>query len=219
MRKAFITIFLIVVIHPCVAQYLTFDGKKHNGGTEQVILSQQFGRSDNTMGHPNIILKNKLTLYLLKNATLIKYSFSNGPVAPDYQYSGYISVCKERVEVSIIGKRCIQNYSSSIPLSAKDYTNFLNALYAQDIRMLDHDEPVMMGAGASNIVVKDHKKILFEGDEYINLSIGEGYLKDQFLNVLPEHVRKVVNDPYDALLKQTNDEYLFEMDNSEVLTP
>lgn len=43
MRKAFITIFLIVVIHPCVAQYLTFDGKKHNGGTEQVILSQQFG--------------------------------------------------------------------------------------------------------------------------------------------------------------------------------
>lgn len=139
--------------------------------------------------------KSNLSMKLLKAASSITYSFSNGAVHPDCQYIGYITVTPNSVAMMIYHDSCVR-YSESRALTKKEYNNFLNSVHALGIKKSSNTDIVpLCGGGASDIEIKRGNKILFEGSENLSITTTNGWLADPFSSILNESMERVYEDP------------------------
>jgi len=144
--------------------------------------------------------KQKLSSDKLEKAITIVYYCGNGTVAPDYHYDCYITVSKNNVNVTITqGYDGRVRYNKNHAISISEYQKFLTDLLKQEISKNQNDAPMLDGAGTSGIIVKTKKQVIFEGDEYVDLSITKGELQDSFLSLLPKHMKQVVQNPEGVL--------------------
>lgn len=141
--------------------------------------------------------KSKLTLAILGKATSISYYCGNGSVAPDYHYDCYISIMPNNVNVTIYGGYNGEvKFNENRYVSQAEYKQFLNKLAHQNIcKISSNGNEYICGAGASGITVKVKQQVLFEGDEYVNLSIGKGKLVDSFTSLLTETMEWAIQNP------------------------
>ena len=144
--------------------------------------------------------KQKLSSDKLKKATTIVYYCGNGTVAPDYHYDCYITVSKNNVNVTITqGYDGTVRYNKNHAISISEYQKFLTNLLKQGISKKQSDSPMLLGSGTSSITAKIKKQVIFEGDEYVDLTIAKGELQDSFLSLLPKHMKQVVQNPEGVL--------------------
>lgn len=146
-----------------------------------------------------------LTMPILKSATRIVYGFSNGSVHPDYQYQGYIIVTPSTVTLEIYhsSRECYSNLRS---LTSKQYTTFLNNLYALGVKP-NTDDPMMLdGAGVYELTIEKNKKVIFKGEENVTIVATKGSLRDAFEPLLDSEMKAVYKDPT-TTFEQTTEDY------------
>ena len=144
--------------------------------------------------------KLKLSSDKLEKATMITYHCGNGTVAPEYHYDCFIMVSKKNVNVKICqGYNGDVKYDKSHAISLSKYNEFLSNLLKQGISKKPNNDPIPCGAGSSDITVKIKQQVIFEGDEYFDLSIAKGELQDSFLTLLPEEMKRVALNPEEIL--------------------
>ena len=90
-------------------------------------------------------------------------------------------------------------YNKNHAISISEYQKFLTDLLKQGISKNQNDAPQPLGGGTSGIIVKMKKQVIFEGDEYVDLTIAKGELQDSFLSLLPKHMKQVVQNPEGVL--------------------
>ena len=165
---------------------------------QKQVTAFKFARSPKSDRNDN----SRLSLDKLSRATSVVYFFDNGTVAPEYQYDCYITVERNNVNVTITsGLDGTTKYDSDHKISPADYKSFIDYLVRQDIRKkaLSDDDALLCGASASSITVKVGEKVMFQGDEYMTLSIARGHLKDAFVSLLPESMKEAVRNPVKML--------------------
>ena len=119
---------------------------------------------------------------------------------PNLFFNRYITVSKNNVNVTITqGYDGTVRYNKNHAISISEYQKFLTDLLKQEISKNQNDAPMLDGAGTSGIIVKTKKQVIFEGDEYVDLSITKGELQDSFLSLLPKHMKQVVQNPEGVL--------------------
>lgn len=141
--------------------------------------------------------KSKLTKAQLESATTISYHCDNGSVSPEYHYNVYIIVTKNNVNVTIYG-----GYDGNVKfkedrsITQSEYKQFINRLANQNIckKPSNGDVPFMSGSSSSDITVKVKNRIIFKGDEHVNLSIGKGSLDDSFMSLLSGTMLQAINN-------------------------
>ena len=150
----------------------------------------------------NAYTQNKLKLSLdkLEKATMISYHSGNGSVAPEYHYDCYIIVTNNSINVKITcGYNGDVKYNKSHAISSSEYKNFLRSLLKQGISKTPNNDPIPDGAGSSDITVKMKQQVIFEGDEYFDLSITKGRLQDSFMSLLPDNMKRAALNPEQML--------------------
>lgn len=138
--------------------------------------------------------KELLPMQMLKSATEISYGFSNGSVAPDFQYYGEIIVTPTYVTLKIINQSSVC-YTRSISLTTKQYSSFLSRLYSLGIKKNSEDYIPMCGGGTYELIVKKGNKTLFKGSEDEDIITSKGRLSDPFLSLLDSDMLDVYHDP------------------------
>lgn len=140
--------------------------------------------------------KMKLSSDQLEKATMIIYHCDNGSVPPRYHYGCYVKVSKNNINVKVChGYDGDVAYDKNHAISSSEYKRFLSRLLNQGISKRPNPDPIPDGAGASDITVKMNQKVLFEGDEFFDLTIAKGKLLDSFLTLLPADMKRVALNP------------------------
>lgn len=141
-------------------------------------------------GHGKVLV----TMPLLKSATKISYGFSNGSVAPEYAYAGYISVSPQGVSLDIyhMSELC---YSQSISLTSYEYNGFLKDLLALGIKSNDDGFGGLCGALGSDITIMKGTKKIFSGSEDEDITTSRGHLSDPFVKLLDAEMLEIYEDP------------------------
>lgn len=138
--------------------------------------------------------KELLPLQILKSATEIIYGFSNGSVAPEFQYYGEIIATPNNVTLNIINQSRVC-YTRSRTLTSKQYSAFLTRLYSLGIKKNTEEYIPMCGGGVNELKLKRGEKIIFEYSEDEDIITSKGRLSDPFLPLLDPFMREVYDDP------------------------
>ena len=101
---------------------------------------------------------------------------------PNLFFNRYITVSKNNVNVTITqGYDGTVRYNKNHAISISEYQKFLTNLLKQGISKKQSDSPMLLGSGTSSITVKIKKQVIFEGDEYVDLTIAKVNYKIRFL--------------------------------------
>lgn len=138
--------------------------------------------------------KELLPMQTLKSATEIIYGFSNGSVAPEFQYYGEIIVTPNNVTIKIINQSRLC-YTRGSTITSSQYSDFLTRLYSLGIKKNTEDYIPMCGGGVYELTLKKGSTTIFEGSEDEGIVTSKGRLSDPFLPLLDTCMRDVYDDP------------------------
>lgn len=138
--------------------------------------------------------KELLSMQMLKSATEISYSFTNGSVAPEYQYYEEIIVTPQYVTLNVINQSNLC-YSRSHTLTSRQYSDFLTKLYSLGVKKSTDEFIPMCGEGVSKLLIKNGDRIMFKGSEDEDIVTSKGRLSNPFLPLLNTEMRDIFDDP------------------------
>lgn len=138
--------------------------------------------------------KELLSMQMLKSATEISYCFSNGAVAPEFQYYGKIIVTPNNVTLKIINQSRVC-YTQTRTITSRQYSDFLTRLYSLGIKKNTEEYIPMCGGGVYELTLKKGSKTIFEGSEDEDIITSKGLLSDPFLPLLDSDMMDVYHDP------------------------
>lgn len=131
---------------------------------------------------------------MLKSATEISNGFSNGAVAPEFQYYGKIIVTPNNVTLKIINQSRVC-YTQTRTITSRQYSDFLTRLYSLGIKKNTEEYIPMCGGGVYELTLKKGNKTIFEGSEDEEIITSKGRLSDPFLPLLDSDMMDVYHDP------------------------
>ena len=138
--------------------------------------------------------KEFLPMLMLKSATEISYGFSNGTVAPEFQYYGKIIVTPNNVTLKIINQSRVC-YTQTRTITSRQYSDFLTRLYSLGIKKNTEEYIPMCGGGVYELTLKKGNKTIFEGSEDEDIITSKGRLSNPFLPLLNSDMMDVYHDP------------------------